>query len=194
MQEKSLKQNVKLIFALVLSLLCASNLVSGQENPSTEDEELIPPPIVILSDAEKTKLSAENDLKRRVLLCLSLADSRLQRAEQLTVADNFQDALSELGGYQAVIENGLSFLRRNNDGNNRAMDNFRRLEIALRSHTPRIEAMRRVTPFQFAAHLKTILDYARDARSRALDSFFGNTVIEEETSLSTNNPKPENKP
>ena len=110
------------------------------------------------------------------MLCLQLADARLQRAEAAANGENFQDALVELGGYQAVVDHGLRFLQSNNNDSRRVRDNFRRLEIALRAHVPRIEMIRRTTPFEYAVHLKTIMNFTRDARSRALDSFFSDTV------------------
>jgi hypothetical protein len=166
-----------LIFSFLI-LLCAVNVSVGQEQQNaTEELEDVPPPSITLSQSEADQLKAENDLKQRTRLCLQLADNRLQQAETLTNNADFHDALSELGGYQAVINDGLNYFKSLKEDNNKVRDNVKRLEIALRSHAPRLETIRRSTPFEYSLRLKSILNFARNARSKALSLFFGNTVL-----------------
>ena len=179
MQNDFLKQTLKYFLVSAFAVVCTAGAAFGQETAASqqpEEDESTPPPVISLSSGEQSQLRAENDLKRRTMLCLQLADARLQRAEAAANGENFQDALVELGGYQAVVDHGLRFLQSNNDDSRRVRDNFRRMEIALRAYVPRIEMIRRTTPFEYAIHLKTIMNFTRDARSRALDSFFSDTV------------------
>lgn len=180
MQEKLFRQTVKMFLASMAVLFCASSLAFAQSEVVQDGlDELPPPPVIVLSSAEQQQLSAETDLKRRTALCLQLADLRLKRAEELAVGNNFEAALVELGGYQAVIQNGLSFLRQNNNDSKRARDNFKRMELAIRAHVPRIETIRRTTPFEYALQMKPVMNFARDARTSALEAFFSDSVVED---------------
>ena len=169
------------INSLILSLfflLCTAGLSVGQEQPNPNEQiEDVPPPVITLSQSEASQLKAENDLKQRTILCLQLAVNRLQHAETLTNNADYQDALNELGGYQAVIDDGLNYFKNLKDDSKRVRDNVKRLEIALREHAPRLETIRRSTPFEYSQRLKSILSFARNARSRALSLFFSDTVL-----------------
>jgi hypothetical protein len=59
-------------------------------------------------------------------------------------------------------------------------DLYRHFEIALRAHIPRLAVMRRSTPAAYAGNLKAAEEYVRDARSDALDSFYGHSVLRED--------------
>ena len=54
--------------------------------------------------------------------------------------------------------------------------------MALRAHGPRLTAMRRITPLEFAVWIKQVEDFARDGRTEALNSFYGHTVVREQKS------------
>jgi hypothetical protein len=47
----------------------------------------------------------------------------------------------------------------------------------LRAHGPRLNAVRRVTPAEYSVWIKEVENFARDSRTEALNSFYGNTVI-----------------
>jgi hypothetical protein len=183
MQNDFLKQTVNGLFSLV-AVFCLTGFVFGQEVQTVDNQgsdDIAPPPVFTMSGAEKSQLTNESDLKRRTQLCLMLADSRLRSAEAATDREDFQAALLDLGSYQAIIENHIKFLERGNYRDGKVRDNFRRMDITLRSYTPRIETIRRTTPFEFAVHLKSILNFTRDARARALDSFFSDSILSTET-------------
>jgi hypothetical protein len=188
MRSDFLKQTVKTLFSLT-AFFCLTGLVFAQESQPLEyqdDNEIAPPPVFSLTSEEKSQLNGESDIKRRTQLCLLLADSRLKRAEDATVREDYQTALTALGSYQAVIENHLDFLQRNNyNAAGKVRENFRRIDITLRAYAPRIETIRRTTPFEFAVHLKSILNFTRDARSRALDSFFSDKILVETAGAGT---------
>lgn len=165
-----------LIISLFLLLSIAATAF-GQEPVTPFEDDDVPPPTIALSKTEAAQLKTEIDLKERTILCLQFANSRLQQAETLTTNADFQNALSELGGYQAVIDDSLSYLKNLKNDSKKVRDNVKRLEIALRGHAPRLETIRRSTPFQYALRLKPILNFAREARSRALNLFFSDTVV-----------------
>lgn len=174
----------------LLILLCAAGSTAGQEQQNTSEQiEDVPPPLITLSQSEASQLKAENDLKQRTILCLQLAGNRLQQAETLTNNADYQDALNALGGYQAVIDDGLNYFKSLKDDSKRVRDNVKRLEIALREHAPRLETIRRSTPFEYSQRLKSILNFARNARSRALSLFFSDTVLADDP---TSMPGPNN--
>lgn len=177
LQVKAWKNVMQLSFLLAASI-CWHGEIFGQQNDEQFEEEETPPPVVIMSQNERTQLTAISDAKKRTVLCLQLANERLARAEQFAIGEDFENALSELGGYQAVIDNNLKFLERNQK-DKKARDNFRKMEMALRQQTPRIETIKRGSPSQFGGFLKTFINFTRDARTRALDSFFSDTVVPE---------------
>lgn len=189
MRNDFLKYTVNGLFSLCTifgAVFCLTGLVFGQqESPQQVDyqeaDETAPPPVYSMSGAEKSQLDGETDLKRRTQLCLTLADARLRSAEAAAGREDFQSALTALGSYQAIIDNHIKFLEKNGFTSGKVRDNFRRMDITLRSYTPRIEMIRRTTPFEFAVHLKGILNFTRDARARALDSFFSDSILSTET-------------
>ena len=141
-----------------------------------------PPPMKFVSRSERTQLSATRDAKARARATIELAELRLARAEQLTAEQRYDSANAELGVYQGLIEDVLSHLGENKKAASKMRDTFKRLELALRAHCARIEAIRRVTPAEYAVHVKTICECARMARAEALNAFYGDTVVKEQAS------------
>jgi hypothetical protein len=82
----------------------------------------------------------------------------------------------------------LGALKRDSD---KARDLYKRLEMGLRIDGPRLTAMRRITPLEFAVWIKKVEDFARAARTEALNSFYGHTVVREPQKTAE---KPEEKP
>jgi len=56
--------------------------------------------------------------------------------------------------------------------------------------------MRRVTPLEFAVWIKQVEEFARDARTEALNTFYGHTVVREpeKTIKDKNNDQPKETP
>jgi hypothetical protein len=79
----------------------------------------------------------------------------------------------------ALIENALEFLSTFKRGSNKTRDLYKRVELALRAHGPRLTNMRRTTPLEHAVWLKRVEDFAREGRTEALNSFYGHTVVRE---------------
>ena len=96
--------------------------------------------------------------------------------------------------YHALIENALDFLSTFKRDSNKTRDLYKRLELALRSHGPRLTAMRRITPLEFAVWIKKVEDFARAGRTEALNSFYGHTVVREREKSDKSNEKPKEIP
>lgn len=161
--------------ALLAIVVCVNARAIAQEQlivPSPA-----PPPMKFIPSPDRAQISGMQDAKSRLKACILLAETRLLRAEQFTVDQRFISATSELGVYQAIIEDALRFLSQQKADTNKTRDLYKRLEIQLRIHTTRIESMRRVTPVVYAVHVKAIWDFADRARAQALNAFFNDTVV-----------------
>ena len=147
-----------------------------------------PPPVKVISMAEREQMSEAREPKARIRLTIELAENHLLKAEQETNQHNYESASSELGRYWALIENGLAFLRGMTPDGNKPRDLYKRLELALRAHGPRLTSLRRSTPLEYAVWIKEVEDVARKARTEALNSFYGDTVFREGQQKPVNRP------
>jgi hypothetical protein len=134
-----------------------------------------PPPLKSVSRDERSQLASSRDPKTRMRATIEMADARLARAEQLAGGEQYAAACEQLGSYQGLIEDFMLFLN-GNEKKNKLRDIYKRLEISLRAQGARIEAIRRVTPSEHAVNVKAILEYAYQARTVALNSFFGDAL------------------
>jgi hypothetical protein len=132
-----------------------------------------------VSREERSQLTA-TDPKARLRTSIDLAAIRLTRTEEFTSLRKFDQALEELGGYLGLLDNVRAYLGSMNRDKGSTRDLYRHLEIALRAHIPRLAVMRRSTPAAYAENLKAAEEYIRDARSDALDSFYGHSVLRED--------------
>lgn len=138
-----------------------------------------PPPMKFVSRDEHTQMDGAADTKTRTRLAIDLAAEHLHQAEQFTAQKKYESASEELGRYMGLINYTLRFLGRMNSDKGKTRDLYRFVDIALRAHLPRLAVMRRSTPAEYGINLKDAEDYVRNARSDALDSFYGNTVVKE---------------
>ncbi|HYJ48017.1 MAG TPA: hypothetical protein VEV81_15510 [Pyrinomonadaceae bacterium] len=137
-----------------------------------------PPPMKFVPPSEQAQLSSVSDAKTHTRAAIMLAEEHLSLAEYLTNEQRFEAASAELGIYQGLIEDALSFLGQATKlKSDKKRDTFKRLELALRAHCTRLEAIRRMTPSEYAVNVKAICEYARNMRDAALNSFYGDTVI-----------------
>lgn len=152
------------------------------------DDVPFPAPSKTIAPEDRSVLEAVKDPKDRAKRAVELADARLKRAEGLTEKQEFPAVLEQLGRYQGIVAHTLAFLKPFQA--QRLREPFRRLEVALRGHVPRIEAMRRETPLKYGVHLRAISEYARNARAEALNAFFDDTVIPSEPAKDKKGDKP----
>lgn len=162
-----------MVTLLVIAL--AGSAVSSQQ-PQTQ-EIPAPPPVKVISALEREQLNAARDPKARVRLSITLAEAHLTRAEVHTAEREYDNASGEAARYWAIVENAFAYLRGLKSGNNKNRDHYKRLELALRAHGPRLSGVRRTTPAEYAIWIKEIEDNARSSRTEALNSFYGDNVV-----------------
>jgi len=141
--------------------------------------EVAPPPVKLLSKDERSLLDAKAvDLKARTKLALELMDARLDAAEKWAGGRQFDTMFNELGGFHALMDDSIEFLNRRDTGSNgKVLDNFKRLEIGLRAFSPRIEVIRRELPVRYDDYVRRLMKFVRDARTRATEPLFSDTVV-----------------
>jgi hypothetical protein len=159
---------------LVLAAIFVPAL-AGQD-PRTQDQ-TAPPPLKIITRFERSQLNESKDAKARVKTTLELADTHLANAENRTSAHDYDSAAAEAGMYWALVEDAFTFMKTMDRDSTRRRDLYKRLELALRAHGPRLSTIRRSTPSDYAVWIKEIEDFARKGRTEALNSFYGDTVI-----------------
>lgn len=142
-----------------------------------EEIETAPPPLKSISKEEKLQLESEPNIKKYTQLALNLMEMRLKAAETQTNENNYREALDTLGGFQTLLENTLGFLSRNDVESDKVQNNLKRFELSLREKTSRLEVMRRAMPSRYAFHVQKLIRIVRDARSRAVEPLFGETVV-----------------
>ncbi|MEP6787435.1 MAG: hypothetical protein ABJB40_03325 [Acidobacteriota bacterium] len=148
-------------------------VVSAQDDPN----DLAPPPLKLISKDERARLDSETDVKSRTKLELEMMNLRLAEAEKLNASENYDGVFRELGAFHGLMDDGLDYLIKRDTGSGKVLDNFKRLEIALRGFGPRLEVIRRDLPIKYEDYLRRLIKYVRDARSKAIDPQFGYTVL-----------------
>jgi hypothetical protein len=184
-------------FVMLLGLVCVPSVRAQETQPQATPQPTpltAPPPFKMIVKEERAAIEGSNDSGRRLKLTIQYADAHLTAAEQHTARENFEAASVEVGMYHALIENALSFLSTFKRDSNKTRDLYKRLELALRADGPRLTAMRRVTPIEFAVWIKHVEDFARDGRTEALNSFYGHTVVRDKSGANKNSEKPKETP
>lgn len=134
-----------------------------------------------LSRDDRSQLAATKDAKERMRLTIELAEQHLTHMEDLTSHKMFDEASATLGNYLGLIEDVMHFVGGMTQDKNSTRDLYRRLDIALRAQLPRLAVMRRATPADYSIYLKAAEEFVRNTRSEALESFYGHTVLREES-------------
>jgi len=177
-------------FLLLLAVLYVP-LASAQE--TSAQDQTAPPPLKIITREERAQINESKDAKARVRTTLDLALVRLGEIETQTSARNYPAALSGAGRYWALLEDVFGYLKTIRSDNNKTRDLYKRIELALRAHGPRLSAVRRGTPSEYSFWMKELEDFARNGRTEALNSFYGHTVFREKPSeQQANKPIPKN--
>jgi hypothetical protein len=190
-------QRTAFLFAtgLLLTFACAASVCAQVEKPTPQPTPLTaPPPLKVIPQEERVRLEQTKDQKDRLRLTLDLAVAHLTRAEQLTMQTEYEKAQEEVGMYHALIEDSLAVLGALKRDSGKTRDLYKRLEMALRAHGPRLTSMRRITPLEFAVWIKKVEDFARAGRTEALNSFYGHTVVREPQKKEPPEEKPKEDP
>ncbi len=172
------------VACVLAALACTPTGVRAQPSQEDRPPDAAPPPVKYIPAEDIARLNAVgDDLKERTKFSIELSETRLHRAAGRTSAGDHIAAGRELGIYQAVIADAIHFLQqkgtRKSNGaiDNKTRDLFKRLELTLRNHAPRIETIRRITPSDEAYNVREAYEFVRDARAEALNSFYDDTVI-----------------
>ncbi|HEY8188593.1 MAG TPA: hypothetical protein VIF64_21165 [Pyrinomonadaceae bacterium] len=179
---------------VLLFAICASAL--GGQEPHVQVP-TAPPPLKIITRADRAQINEAKDAKARLKTTIELAETHLMNAENNTAQHDYDNAAAEAGMYWALVEDAFSFMKTIDRDNNKRRDLYKRLELALRAHGPRLNSMRRSTPVEYAVWLKELEDFARRGRTEALNSFYGNTVLRDNPEKPTEakqggKPRPDN--
>jgi len=138
------------------------------------------PPLRYVPDDVRRQLEGEaRDVKARTKLGLQLAEDRLARAASASNADRFEECTNELGVYEAIVADTIRYVQSSGRTGNKLRDTFKRIELTLRGHVPRIETLRRGLPEAHAVYAKATIEFVRVQRDQALSSFYDDTVIPE---------------
>jgi hypothetical protein len=168
---------------LLLAFMCIPAVIAQESQPQATPQATplpAPPPFKMIVKEERDALEQQSrDSSKRLKLTIEYAGGHLTRAEQHTARENFEAASAEIGMYHALVESALDFLSTFKRDSNKTRDLYKRLELSLRADGPRLTAMRRVTPLEYAVWIKKVEDFAREGRTEALNSFYGHTVVRE---------------
>lgn len=162
--------------AFSLSFAFLAIAITAHAQVPTEIE-TAPPPLKTMSKEERGLLDREPGIKKRTQLALELMEARLKRAEASNTTENLEQMFRELGGFHAMMDDTLVFLEGSESNRKRMLDNLKRFEIGLRRFTPRLELLRRDLPPSHEFYVRSLIKQLREARSRAVEPMFGETVI-----------------
>ncbi len=171
-----------LAFCLLALCLQAAN---GQEAPVIQQPSA-PPPAKLITKEDRARVAAAKDDKARLRITIEIAEAHLTEAETSSNGEEFDAASASLGKYHALVEDALAFLGSRSRDENRTRDLYKRLELSLRAHGPRLVAIRRITPLEYAVWVKQLEEFARKGRTEALNSFYGTTVLKDPQSKAEN--------
>ncbi len=168
--------SLRLIILLLVSN-CFLSAASAQDDDDNKPKDLVPPPLAIVSKGEKERLDAQADVKKRTELAIELMSARLLKATEFSSKNQYRESLDELGGFQALLRNAFNFLKRNDNGSKKVLNNFKRFEINLRGFIPKLEIIRRDMPVKYGYHVHTLMKFVRDARADAVEPLFDDSVL-----------------
>ena len=161
-----------------LAVLASPLILSAQDDVQYE---IAPPPLKFVVKEERAKLDAEPDMKDRTKLAIVLMDSRMEAAEKLNTAEQFDAMFTELGHFGGLLDYTFGYLGHQDADSKKTLNNYKRLEISIRGFITRLEVIRRDLPIKYEKYVRDLTKYLRTARSRALEPQFGDTVLPEAT-------------
>lgn len=166
-------------FATFLLLAAYSLPLTAYAQPEQQFPDTAPPPLKVISKTEKSQLGALTDIKERTKLALELMEVRLVKAEGLNASEQFPEMFVELGGFHALVDNTIDFLNEKNNNSGKVLNNFKRMELSLRKYITRLELIRRDLPIKFELYVRRLVKYIREARTKAVEPLFDDTVVPE---------------
>jgi hypothetical protein len=144
-----------------------------------QDDDLAPPPLRTVTKEERISLEAQSDVKARTKLALDYMTDHIAAAEALNEKHDFDAMFRELGGFQGLLDNTLIYLTAGDKNSHKVLDNLKRFEIGLREFMPRLETIHRELPFRYEDYVRRLIAFVRNARTKALDPLFSDTVVKQ---------------
>jgi hypothetical protein len=169
----NLRRNVFLLFLALFLLAFFVPALLAQD----DDADAAPPPIKALPKPEKDELAGEPSLKDRTKISLELMDGHIAAAERLSDQHDPNGAFKQLGIFEALMDDSVGYLVKNDTNSNKTLDALRKLEIGLRAFMPRLETIRRILPLNCDDYVRKLMKNLRDARAKAVDPMFSDSVV-----------------
>lgn len=180
------------MFRITLNLFLLAAVIavpSLAQEPHSKPEQA-PPPMKTITRAERTEIDTAGGSKERVKVTLVFAETQLASAEQRSAQSDYPAASSAIGRYWALLDDVFGFLKTLKTESTKTRDLYKRVELTLRAHGPRLTAMRRSTPAEYSIWIREVEEFARNGRTEALNSFYGHTVIREPSQKASPKPTP----
>ena len=169
---------------VILALIClciALAIAPSAFSQDDDDTDAAPPPIKAVPTTERNELSTEPSLKDRTRVSLTFMDSHIAAAERLSTDHNANGAFKELGIFEALMDDSVTYLAKGDTNNVKTLDALRKLEIGLRGFMPRLETIRRILPLNCDEYVRKLMKSLRDARAKAVDPQFSDNVVRPKT-------------
>lgn len=151
--------------------------VTASAQPDKYELDDSPPPLKLIAESERKLLNASKDVKERTKLALELMQARLTKAVAKGEATEYAAMFTELGAFHAIMDDTLNYISRSSPNRDAKLNNFKRLEIGLRRMNPQIDLLRRNSPPERERYLFNLSRNVRDARARAIEPLFSDTVV-----------------
>jgi len=165
--------------------LCICLLIVPAAWAQEDDTDAAPPPIKAVPTTEKDELASEPTLKDRTRISLELMGGHIAAAEKLSNDHDPNGAFKQLGMFEALMDDSVTYLSRKDTNSNKTLDALRKLEIGLRAFMPRLETIRRILPLNCDDYVRKLMKNLRDSRAKAVDPMFSDGVVK---NISPKNP------
>lgn len=169
-----LRTSIYFAFIPAVAFIFLASTAVAQDKYEMDDA---PPPLKLIAVTERKQLDAAKDVKERTKLALDLMQARLTAAAAKSEATDYTAMFTELGAFHAIMDDMLNYLDRFSQNRDARLNNFKRLEIGLRRMNPQIDLLRRNAPPERERYLFYLSRNVRDARARAVEPQFSNTVV-----------------
>ncbi|MBA3634488.1 MAG: hypothetical protein H0W58_17025 [Acidobacteria bacterium] len=176
---KKSKLQLYLPFYLLLFTFYLCLSISTFAQADEPEDTTAPPPLKFIPKEEKSQLKTETDIKKHTILALEMMDARVVKAENFNTQKQYREMFGELGGFHALLDDTLDYLNKHDNDSSKVLNNFKRLELSLRKFAPRLELIRRELPIKYELYVRNLIKYVRQARSKAVEPFFDNSVVPE---------------
>ena len=144
---------------------------------AAQEDDPAPPPVKFVSKDERARLDGETELRTKTKLAVNMLNVSIDTAEKLSTTEDFDGMFRELGHFRGLLEYTLRFLQQQDAKLDKTLDSYKRLEIFLRGVAIQLETIRRELPLRYDDYVRELAVFVRDARRKALEPLFGDTVV-----------------